>query len=133
MRLRRRWIVGLVVAPIAVVAIAYGYLAWSTKDAPPHAALQPHDTASGAGRVDPDSIVGRWTIVEGSGFVGYRIRERLGPVTAPSDAVGRSTAVTGTAVLEEPTRLTASRPECRHDRARQRRGQSRHAPANFRP
>jgi len=36
---------------------------------------------------------------DAGGFVGYRIRERLTVVTAPSDVVGRSEAVTGTVTV----------------------------------
>lgn len=43
-------------------------------------------------------LAGTWTIGEGS-VVGYRVREKLGPVTAETDAVGRTEAVTGTATL----------------------------------
>jgi polyisoprenoid-binding protein YceI len=35
----------------------------------------------------------------GTGFVGYRIRERLGSIAAPNDVVGRSRAVDGTLVI----------------------------------
>ena len=35
----------------------------------------------------------------GDGFVGYRVRERLGSISAPNDVVGRSSAVTGTVTI----------------------------------
>jgi polyisoprenoid-binding protein YceI len=44
------------------------------------------------------SIPGRWTIGAGS-TVGYRVRERLASLSADSDAVGRTTAITGTATI----------------------------------
>lgn len=37
---------------------------------------------------------GQWSVTGGS-FAGYRVREQLAQLTAPSDAVGRTSAVTG--------------------------------------
>ena len=64
---------------------------------------------SPAGSLDPgptdvaieptvDGIAGTWRIGSGS-LVGYRVREQLGGVSALSDAVGRTSAVSGTATL----------------------------------
>ena len=47
----------------------------------------------------PDAVDGDWVVVADGGFVGYRIRERLGPLPAPSDAVGRTDSVVGTATI----------------------------------
>jgi polyisoprenoid-binding protein YceI len=38
---------------------------------------------------------GRWTVDTNGSFVGYRVREQLGILPAPSDAVGRTSAVSG--------------------------------------
>jgi polyisoprenoid-binding protein YceI len=46
----------------------------------------------------PSSQAGTWVVVKGS-FVGYRVREKLSSLPAPSDAVGRTPAVTGTAKI----------------------------------
>lgn len=45
----------------------------------------------------PLSRDGVWHVVPANSFVGYRVRERLGFLPAPSDAVGRTSAVSGTA------------------------------------
>jgi polyisoprenoid-binding protein YceI len=45
---------------------------------------------------------GTWTIDSGS-QAGYRVREKLASFSAPSDAVGRTTAVTGTLTLSQAT------------------------------
>src|SRR5689334_14689282 len=98
--------IGLVVAAavVAVPAAAYGYLVVATHDAPPRATLQP---ASSTETGSPSTVVGTWVVASGTdGFVGYRIRERLGPVPAPSDAVGRTTVVQGSVTIVE-TQLTA--------------------------
>ncbi len=47
----------------------------------------------------PEGIAGTWSVGAGS-LVGYRVREQLGGVTALTDAVGRTSAVTGNAVIE---------------------------------
>jgi polyisoprenoid-binding protein YceI len=44
-------------------------------------------------------LVGTWSVADGS-VVGYRVREQLGGVSSLTDAVGRTSAVTGTATLE---------------------------------
>jgi len=43
---------------------------------------------------------GTWTVTPGS-QAGYRVREQLASLPAPSDAVGRTTAVTGTVTLAQ--------------------------------
>ena len=47
----------------------------------------------------PAGIAGTWSVGDGS-LVGYRVREQLGGVTALTDAVGRTSAVTGSATIE---------------------------------
>ena len=71
-------------------------------DSPPPAALDPAPTtssgdATGSGQADgaatPD---GTWQVSDdGSSFVGYRVTEQLTFLSSPNEAVGRSTAVTG--------------------------------------
>lgn len=47
---------------------------------------------------------GQWTLAaDGEAFVGYRVREELASLAAPSDAVGRSTAVTGGMMISGTT------------------------------
>ena len=47
----------------------------------------------------PVGIAGTWSVGDGS-VVGYRVREQLGGVTAVTDAVGRTSAVMGSATIE---------------------------------
>src|SRR6185312_16603794 len=91
-RLRRRWVIGCTAVVVAVPVAGYGYLAWTTHDAPAPATLHPRDTtaSSGSDGAIVTKLDGDWSIVAESGFVGYRVREKLGPISAPSDAVGRS-------------------------------------------
>jgi polyisoprenoid-binding protein YceI len=60
-------------------------------------------TPSGAGATaSPASTpaAGTWTVTSGS-QAGYRVREQLASLAAPSDAVGRTSAVTGTVTLAQ--------------------------------
>jgi polyisoprenoid-binding protein YceI len=90
-------------AAVAVVVAGGGWLFLATRDAPPAARLRPGVGAGGSGRPD-----GRWVVAQGAdGFVGYRVRERLGSISAPNDVVGRSPAVSGTVTIAGGT-ITAA-------------------------
>jgi polyisoprenoid-binding protein YceI len=98
----------LVIAGVVVLVLALGggYLLFAsrTSDSPPPAALDPAPAttagqatgtttqAEGAATAD-----GTWRVSDdGSSYVGYRVREQLAFLDSPNEAVGRSTAVTGT-------------------------------------
>jgi polyisoprenoid-binding protein YceI len=56
-------------------------------------------------------LAGTWTVGEGS-VVGYRVREKLASLPAQSDAVGRTSSVTGQTTIEaggDTVRVTAAR------------------------
>ncbi len=57
------------------------------------------DPATGAAPATGD-IGGTWTVADGS-VAGYRVRERLANLPAESDAVGRTSAVTGSLTVTE--------------------------------
>ena len=80
----------LVAATATVVVLGGGgYALLASRDAPPTARLRPGAGAGAGGRPD-----GEWVVASGGdGFVGYRVRERLGSISAPNDVVGRSSAV----------------------------------------
>jgi polyisoprenoid-binding protein YceI len=130
-------IVGVVVL---VLALGGGYLllASRTSDSPPPAALAPAPsttagqatgTTQGDGAATPD---GTWQVSDdGSSYVGYRVKEQLAFLDSPNEAVGRSTAVTGTMevtgdtvekvrIEADLTRLTSN--ETRRDNAIRQRG-----------
>ena len=93
---------------IALPVGAYAVLAWRSKDTPAPAELRPLDSAQAVSLDAAGTLAGAWMVSESTGgFVGYRIRERLGPVPAPSDAVGRSSAVHGSVQIED-RRMTAA-------------------------
>ena len=56
--------------------------------------------ATSAAPVDAASLPGAWTIGADS-VVGYRVRERLANLSADSDAVGRTSSITGSATIAE--------------------------------
>jgi polyisoprenoid-binding protein YceI len=53
-------------------------------------------------------FAGRWTIAAGS-VAGYRVREKLGFLPAESDAVGRTSAITGTATFAQSGQVVSVR------------------------
>jgi polyisoprenoid-binding protein YceI len=57
---------------------------------------------SSSASTSPDATVGAgtWAVASGS-QAGYRVREKLASLSAPSDAVGRTTAVSGTLTLSQ--------------------------------
>jgi polyisoprenoid-binding protein YceI len=82
-------------AAVAVLVAGGGYLFLASRDTPPEARLRPGGGAGGSGRPD-----GQWVVApDTGGFVGYRVRERLGSISAPNDVVGRSPAVSGTVTI----------------------------------
>jgi polyisoprenoid-binding protein YceI len=130
----------LVVAGVVVLVLALGggYLLFAsrTSDSPPPAALDPAPTTGQAtgttqagGAATPD---GTWQVSDdGSSFVGYRVREQLAFLDSPNEAVGRSTAVTGTmqvagdqvqAVRIEADLTQLASDETRRDNAIRQRG-----------
>src|SRR5438552_9202400 len=60
----------------------------------------PTPSSSAATSPDSSAATGTWTVGSGS-QAGYRVREKLASLSAPSDAVGRTTAVTGTLTLAQ--------------------------------
>ena len=130
-------VVGVVVL---VLALGGGYLLFAsrTSDSPPPAALDPAPTTT-AGQATEDTQAegaatpdGTWQVSDdGSSYVGYRVREQLAFLDSPNEAVGRSTAVTGTMevagdtvenvrIEADLTRLTSD--ESRRDNAIRQRG-----------
>jgi len=66
--------------------------------------------ASGA-TIDAASVPGTWTVGADS-IVGYRVRERLASLSADSDAVGRTSSITGTVTIAgSGTSLTVTKAD----------------------
>ena len=109
-------IVGVVVL---VLALGGGYLLFAarTSDSPPPAAStrRPPTIGDATGTSQADGAAtpdGTWQVSDdGSSFVGYRVKEQLTFLSSPNEAVGRSTAVTGTMeVAGDTVESSGSRP-----------------------
>jgi Tol biopolymer transport system component/polyisoprenoid-binding protein YceI len=96
-----------ILVPIALLfltAAAYGYFAFRTTGAPAPAGLgEAPESRGGPSELDGDWVLPR----ENAGFAGYRVREKLGFVPAPNDAVGRTTAVRGSMTIADGRIQTA--------------------------
>jgi polyisoprenoid-binding protein YceI len=98
-----RWAVVVAAAVVVVLGGAYVIFALvAGGDAPPPVALSsPSPSAGGStGIASSGDPAGAWTLDPDASFVGYRVREQLATLPAPSDAVGRTDAVTGTLAID---------------------------------
>ena len=80
-----------VVALVALFAVAYFTL--FNPDSPEEFSLENQQGATNAAAPPAGELVGTWSVAEGT--AGYRVREKLAALPAPSDAVGRTDAITG--------------------------------------
>ena len=87
-----------VVVLLAVFGLAYFWL--FNSDSPPELSLETTKGATEAPAPPSGDLAGTWAAGDGS-IAGYRVREKLAQLPAPSDAVGRTGAVTGQFVLAE--------------------------------
>jgi polyisoprenoid-binding protein YceI len=120
--MRKLWIVLGIIVVVVVGGFFAVYLAFFNNDSPPPFTLSSTgSTIAGSATSDPpsdgststtsspaattgaavsaDNLAGTWTIGEGS-IAGYRVREKLAQLPAKSDAVGRTSDVTGTVTIE---------------------------------
>jgi polyisoprenoid-binding protein YceI len=90
------WIIaGGVVVLFAGAYAAFAVIGGSTSAPPPVALSTPSTGATSPASSAPGSLDGTWTVQGANSFVGYRVREKFANLPAPSDAVGRTSAVTG--------------------------------------
>ena len=97
---RARWSVLAVV--LIVGAVIGGYIAWDQilrGDNVAPLALSSGAPASGSTVSSTAQAAGTWS-VNSSSVVGYRVREQLASLSAQSDAVGRTSSLTGSATLK---------------------------------
>lgn len=96
-----RVIVGLGVLAV-MSALAFGGVYWFLLggSAPRQLTIQPASTASPATSTSASPGVGTWTVGTGS-VAGYRVREQLAGLAAPTVAVGRTSSVTGSFTLTQ--------------------------------
>jgi polyisoprenoid-binding protein YceI len=100
---RATLIAALVVGALAVGATGVGvaYFVVFAGSSPQKLALSsPTPTANGSPTASAGLGAGTWTVVPGS-VAGYRVREQLASLPAPSDAVGRTSSVSGTVTISQ--------------------------------
>jgi polyisoprenoid-binding protein YceI len=113
-RTARGWLVAAAGTAVVIVAagLAFVYFVVFGTSSPPPLALTPQSstssstspagasaqaaTTSGAS----SQLAGTWTVTTGS-VAGYRVREQLAFLGAPSDAVGRTSSIKGTMTLTD--------------------------------
>jgi polyisoprenoid-binding protein YceI len=99
-RARRGWLLSGLAAVVVALGIAYGAFAVLAGGSSP-APLSLNSTKSGSqgtGQPATGHIAGSWTVGAGS-VAGYRVHEKLAVLPAPSDAVGRTSDITGQATV----------------------------------
>jgi len=89
----------VLVAGVVVVlaAFALAYFTLFNSDSPSKLTLQ---TKGSTAATPSGDLAGTWTVADGS-VAGYRVREKLAQLPAPSDAVGRTGAVTGQVTIAD--------------------------------
>jgi polyisoprenoid-binding protein YceI len=107
MQLRnRRTLIGAGAAgavALAAIAVAIVYFVIFPSSSPEKLALgstTPTPSASASPGSEPSAAPGTWTVASGS-QAGYRVREQLAFLGAPSDAVGRTSSVQGTVTISQ--------------------------------
>jgi len=101
----RRPLIAAVVAGILALGaagLAVVYFVVFAGSSPQKLALSSPTPSAAGSTANPSSspAAGTWTVTSGS-QAGYRVREQLASLAAPSDAVGRTSAVTGTVTLAQ--------------------------------
>ncbi|HEV3363761.1 MAG TPA: YceI family protein [Acidimicrobiia bacterium] len=85
----------LLIAVVALAAVfAVAYFTLFDTDSPPELTLQTQGSTEAQAPPTGD-LAGTWTVSAAESVAGYRVREKLANLPAQSDAVGRTTAVTG--------------------------------------
>ena len=89
----------VLVAGVVVVlaAFALAYFTLFNSDSPSKLTLQ---TKGSTAATPSGDLAGTWTVADGS-VAGFRVREKLAQLPAPSDAVGRTGAVTGQVTIAD--------------------------------
>ncbi|HEV8628326.1 MAG TPA: YceI family protein [Acidimicrobiia bacterium] len=89
------------IAGVAVVAFGlFVYFGILSNDSPAEFSLEKGSTNNTAAAPPAGELAGTWTVA-GASQAGYRVREKLASLPAPSDAVGRTTAITGQVTISE--------------------------------
>jgi polyisoprenoid-binding protein YceI len=82
-------------AVVVIGALVAAYFLFFTPDSPKKLTL-----SNGSGQAPTGDLSGAWQVTSGS-EAGYRVREKLAQLPAQSDAVGRTSGVTGSLAVEK--------------------------------
>jgi polyisoprenoid-binding protein YceI len=94
MAAKRKFPLVLGIGGLAVIgALLFVYFGLLSNDSPDEFSLERGSTENTAAAPPAGELAGTWTI--SGGEAGYRVREKLANLPAQSDAVGRTSAVTG--------------------------------------
>jgi polyisoprenoid-binding protein YceI len=85
---------------VVVAALLFVYLGILSNDSPAEFSLEKGSTDNTAAAPPAGELAGTWTVA-GESQAGYRVREKLANLPAPSDAVGRTNAITGQVTITE--------------------------------
>lgn len=99
---KRTWVLIGVAALLVAFGGAYGVLALARRDTPARAKLSTTPSPTASPKAASEDLDGEWRVVGSKSYVGYRVRERLTFLSAPSDAVGRTSSVEGTLRISGP-------------------------------
>src|SRR3984885_1814604 len=99
-RSARAWLLSAVAVVIAVGAagVLFIYFVLFSHSAPAPLALTSPAATAQSPALTAAEIPGTWTVGSKS-VAGYRVREQLAFLSAPSDAVGRTSQITGSATI----------------------------------
>src|SRR5947209_9672040 len=102
--MNRRTLIAAIIAgglTLGAAAVGVAYFVGFAGSSPQKLALSsPTPTPSGSPSATASAGTGTWTVTSGS-QAGYRVREQLASLPAPSDAVGRTSSITGTLTLAQ--------------------------------
>ena len=95
---------------LIVIAVLVVYFVLFPTSSPKPFKLATSAASTGStGSASTSTLSGHWSIAAGS-EAGYRVREKLGFLPAKSDAVGRTSSITGAAALTESKGTIAITP-----------------------
>ncbi|HEV3363454.1 MAG TPA: YceI family protein [Acidimicrobiia bacterium] len=100
MSAKRKLLLILGLGGVAAVAVFFAvYLMFFSGESPEEFSLERGSTENSAAAPPAGELTGTWTIAGGQ--AGYRVREKLANLPAQSDAVGRTSAITGQVTIFE--------------------------------
>src|SRR5438105_15614046 len=100
--MKRRTLIAAIIAvglTLGAAAVGVAYFVGFAGSSPQKLALS-SPTVSGSPTATTSAGTGTWTVTSGS-QAGYRVREQLASLSAPSDAVGRTSSITGSVTITQ--------------------------------